>query len=126
MEELDVYGHWPYTKDVGGAHDMRSQPKTLERSSEKTARLEARITEQQKALFMRAAELTGRSLTDFVLASAQETASRTLREHDTLMLSALDRKAFVEALLHPPVPAARLRQAVVRYRERRHRSGNGR
>ena len=112
--------------DVKGAHEIMSPPKTLERSSEKTARLEARITEQQKTLFMRAAELTGRSLTDFVVASAQETASRTLREHDTLMLSTLDRKAFVEALLHPPVAAARLRKAVVRYRERRPRRGNGR
>lgn len=103
---------------------MMSQHKTLERSTEKTARLEARITEQQKALFMRAAELTGRSLTDFVVASAQESAARTLREHDTLMLRSLDRKAFVEALLQPPVPTARLRKAVVRYRERQHRSGN--
>jgi uncharacterized protein (DUF1778 family) len=105
---------------------MISQHKPLERSSEKTARLEARITEQQKALFMRAAELTGRSLTDFVVASAQETASRTLREHDTLLLSTLDRKAFVETLLHPPVPGARLRKALVRYRERRQRRRNGR
>ncbi len=103
-----------------------SPHKTLERSSDKTARLEARITKQQKALFLRAAQLTGRSLTAFVVASAQETASRTLREHDTLMLSTLDRKAFVEALLHPPLPAPRLRKAVVRYRERRPRRGNGR
>ena len=103
-----------------------SPHKTLERSSDKTARLEARITKQQKALFLRAAELTGRSLTAFVVASAQETASRTLREHDTLMLSTLDRKAFVEALLHPPLPGARLRNALVRYRERRQRRRNGR
>ena len=103
-----------------------SPHKTLERSSDKTARLEARITKQQKALFLRAAELTGRSLTAFVVASAQETASRTLREHDTLMLSTLDRKAFVEALLHPPVPAARLRKAVIHYRDRRQRRRNGR
>ena len=79
-----------------------SPSKTLERSSDKTARQEARITRTTEALFLRAAQLTARSLTDFVIvASAQETASRTLREHDTLMLSTLDRKAFVEALLHP-------------------------
>lgn len=105
---------------------MMSQHKTLERSTEKTARLEARITEQQKALFMRAAELTGRSLTDFVVTSAQESAARTLREHETLMLSSLDRKAFVEALLHPPIPGARLREAIGRYRDRQHRRRDGR
>ena len=96
----------------------------MERTTEKTARLEARITKEQKALFMRAAELTGRSLTDFVVASARESASRTLREHQTLMLSPRDRKAFVAALLQPPVPAAGLRKAVVRYQERQRRSGN--
>jgi len=98
--------------------------KAIERSSGKTARFEARITEQQKALFMRAAELTGRSLTDFVLASAQETASRTLREHDAMILSTRDREAFVDALLNPPEPAARLRKAVRRYRDRRRLSDN--
>jgi len=30
----------------------------------KTARLEARVTDDQEALFQRAADLTGRSLTD--------------------------------------------------------------
>ncbi|MEX5218340.1 MAG: DUF1778 domain-containing protein [Nitrospira sp.] len=92
----------------------------------KTARFEARITEQQKALFQRAAELTGRSLTDFVVASAQETASRTLREHEALVLSARDREAFVAALLNAPAPVPRLRKAVRRYRERQHHGVNAR
>ncbi|MGD9727268.1 MAG: DUF1778 domain-containing protein [Nitrospiraceae bacterium] len=91
----------------------------------KTARLEARITEQQEALFQRAAELTGRSLTDFVVASAQETASQTLREHEALVLSARDREAFVAALLNAP-SVSRLRKAVRRYRERQHRGGDAR
>jgi uncharacterized protein (DUF1778 family) len=51
------------------------------------ARFEARITEEQKALFLRTAELSGRSLTDFVLASAQETAARALREHQPMRLA---------------------------------------
>lgn len=91
----------------------------MARSSTKTARLEARITAQQKALFLRAAELTGRSLTDFVVASAQDTASRTVREHEAMRLSARDRDAFVTALLTPTAPSARLRQAVRRYRTHR-------
>jgi len=111
---------------MGGATGMMPTYKAIERSSEKTARFEARITKQQKALFMRAAELTGRSLTDFVVGSAQETASRTLREHDAMILSTRDREAFVEALLNPPAPAARLLKAVRRYRDRRRPSDNGR
>ena len=96
---------------------------TLSESSGKTARFEARITEEQKALFVRAAELTGRSLTDFVVASAQETAARTLREHEAMVLSARDREAFVAALLDAPAPAPRLRKAVRRYKEQ-HRHGS--
>jgi uncharacterized protein (DUF1778 family) len=66
----------------------------------KTARLEARVTDDQKALFQRAADLTGRSLTDFVVSSAQEIATRTVREREVLTLSGLDRKVFLDALLN--------------------------
>jgi uncharacterized protein (DUF1778 family) len=84
----------------------------------KTARFEARITAQEKALFLRAAELTGRSLTDFILACAHETATRTVREHEAMILSARDREVFVSALLNPPAPGARLRKAARRYKQR--------
>jgi len=47
-------------------------------------RLETRVTAEQKRLFQRAADLTGRSLTDFILNSAQEVAARIVREHDVL------------------------------------------
>jgi uncharacterized protein (DUF1778 family) len=56
---------------------MATTSTRLNASSGKTARLEARITKQQKAFFLRAAQLAGLSLTDFVVASAQEHASRT-------------------------------------------------
>ncbi|MBZ5617679.1 MAG: DUF1778 domain-containing protein [Acidobacteriia bacterium] len=82
----------------------------------KTARLEARLTDEQKALFQHAADLTGRSLTDFVVSSAQEVAARTVREHEVLTLSGRDRQVFVAALLRPNPPNKRLRQAARRYR----------
>jgi uncharacterized protein (DUF1778 family) len=82
----------------------------------KTARLEARLTDEQKALFQHAADLTGRTLTDFVVSSAQEVATRTVRDHEVLRLSAHDRQAFVEALLGPARPNKRLRQAARRYK----------
>ncbi|HMS86696.1 MAG TPA: DUF1778 domain-containing protein [Nitrospira sp.] len=99
---------------------------TLNSASGKTARLEARITKQQKAFFLRAAQLAGLSLTDFVVASAQENASRTLRDHDAMVLSDRDRKAFVSALLTAPEPSTRLRQAVQRYKARQQRGTNAR
>jgi uncharacterized protein (DUF1778 family) len=82
----------------------------------KTARLETRLTAEQKALFQRAADLTGRSLTDFILTSAQEVAARTVREYDVLTLSGRDRELFVNALLRPAAPNWRLRQAAGRYK----------
>lgn len=82
----------------------------------KTARLETRVTAEQKALFQRAADLTGRSLTDFILTSAQEVATRTVREHDVLTVSGRDRQLFVNALLQPAAPRRRLRQAASRYK----------
>jgi uncharacterized protein (DUF1778 family) len=82
----------------------------------KTARLEARLTDEQKALFQHAADLTGRSLTQFVVSSAQEMAARTVREHEVLTLSGRDRQVFVDALLRPILPNKRLRQAAKRYK----------
>ena len=84
----------------------------------RTERLEARVSKEQKDLFVRAAELQGRSLTDFVIASAQEAAIETVRTHDALRVSERDRRAFVSALLVPPAPAKTLKQAAKRYRER--------
>jgi len=82
----------------------------------KTARLEARLSDEQKALFQHAADLTGRSLTEFVVSSAQEIAARTVRDHEVLTLSGRDRLVFVNALLKPAAPNKRLREAAKRYK----------
>ena len=84
----------------------------------RSERLEARVSKAQKNLFLRAATLQGRSLTDFLIASVQEAAERALRAHDMLTLSERDRKSFVAALLRPAVPGKALRQAAKGYKER--------
>lgn len=61
-------------------------------------RLEARVTEEQKALIERAAAIQGRTITDFVLTSVQEAAWRAIEEHQKLELSVRDSEVFVEAL----------------------------
>ena len=85
-------------------------------STQRQERLEARITKQQKTLFQRAAELLGRSLSDFVVSSAQEAATRVIQERTVMTLTIRDQQAFVSALLNPPAPSARLRQAAERHR----------
>jgi uncharacterized protein (DUF1778 family) len=82
----------------------------------KSERLEARVTPEAKALFQRAADLQGRSLTDFVVESLIDAARRTVRETELADLTRRDRIAFIEALIDPaPAPNARLRRAARRH-----------
>lgn len=80
------------------------------------ARLEARISAAQKALLQRAAALSGRTLSEFVVASAHEAASKVIAEHAVVQLSRAEQIAFVSTLLDPPKPSARLRRAAAAYR----------
>ena len=82
----------------------------------KMARFEARITEEQKALFLQAAALGGyNTLTDFIITSAQEKANALILDHEVLQLSKQDRDILLEALLNPSAPNEKLRQAANRY-----------
>jgi uncharacterized protein (DUF1778 family) len=82
-----------------------------------TSRLEARISAEVKALVLRAAELEGRSLTDFVSAAIVAEACRVIERHQALVLSLADSEAFVEALLNPPQPNEALKAAARSYRQ---------
>ena len=84
---------------------------------EKTARLEARITREQKELLERAAAYQGRTLSDFVVSTVQEAAKAVVQEHDLLRLNRSQSRSFVEALLNPPEPNAALQRAADVYRQ---------
>ena len=88
----------------------------IKTASVKKERLEARVSAEQKELFMQAAALEGSTLTEFVVRSLQEAASRTIREHEMMELADQDREVFIETLLNPPQPNERLRQAAIEYR----------
>jgi uncharacterized protein (DUF1778 family) len=96
----------PSTQTDNKAKSVRSQ------------RLEARITQEQKRLFVKAAALEGRSLTDFVVSSVQEAAMRTVRDYEILRLERQDQELFVAALLDSTPPGEALRAAAQRYKER--------
>lgn len=83
----------------------------------RSARLEARISVEQKTVLQRAATLSGRTLSEFVVASAQDAAKRVIQEHETIRLSRAEQIAFVSALLKPPAANARLRRAAAAYRK---------
>ena len=79
-----------------------------------TARLEARLPADIHALLKRAAEVQGRTLTDFVVTAAREAAIRAIEEVEILRLSAADQRIIAEAILNPPEPSPALRRAFQR------------
>jgi uncharacterized protein (DUF1778 family) len=84
----------------------------MARATNKPARLAARLTPQQKALFEQAASLQGMSLTEFVVQSVQEAAEAVLRSHTVIELSARDSHALAEALLNPRPLTAEMEEAL--------------
>jgi uncharacterized protein (DUF1778 family) len=82
----------------------------------RTARIEARIAPEALAVVKRAAELQGRSVSDFVVAAAQEAAQRTIEETQIIRLSLEDQRAFTEAILHPQPLAPAMERAIERFR----------
>jgi uncharacterized protein (DUF1778 family) len=82
----------------------------------RAARLEARISPDLKRRLEYAASLRGATLTEFVVQSAQEAATRTIRENEVLTLSERARVAFAELLLNPPRPNRKAMAAARRYK----------
>lgn len=84
----------------------------------KTYRFDARLNAEQKMLIQRAADLEGRSMTDFVLHSAQVAAQRAIEDRTIWVLSAGDSEIIVDAILNPPEPGPVFRKAMAEYREK--------
>jgi uncharacterized protein (DUF1778 family) len=82
-----------------------------------SARLEARLPHDLHALLKRAAEIQGRTLTDFVVSAAREAAYRAIAEEHIIRLSVEGQRQIAEAILNPPEPTPALRRAAKRYRE---------
>lgn len=79
-----------------------------------TARLEARISTDLHALLKRAAELQGRTMTDFVVSAVQDAAQRAIEQAEVIKLSLADQECFAQALLSPPKPTPALERAFTR------------
>jgi len=77
----------------------------------RSTRIEARISPRALAIVKRAAEIQGRSLSDFVVAAAQEAAQKTIAETHIIRLSVEDQRAFAQSMINPPEPMPALRRA---------------
>jgi uncharacterized protein (DUF1778 family) len=115
---LSAYGNVPYTTVPRGINASSHQQGGEKRSAPKVYRFDARLDEDQKLLIQRAAELEGRTMTDFVLHSATVAAEQTIQERAMMLLSVRDTQAFVTAILSPAAPGSVLRAAARDYKTR--------
>ncbi len=86
-------------------------------ASVQQARIEARVSPEQKELFERAAALMGVTLTDFTISTMNRAAIDVIQEHTTINLSVRNQRTFVDALMNPPEPNEALRKAAKAYRK---------
>jgi len=81
----------------------------------RSARVEARCTPAQSEMIERAADILGRSKTDFIVDTLQKAAMQAIKEFEMMELNAKDSLALAEALLNPVEPSNKLREAAKRY-----------
>lgn len=84
--------------------------------SQRTARVEARIAPDSLEIIRRAAEIQGRSISDFIVAAAQEAARKAVEDIEVLRLSRQAQEQFAALLINPPAPTAALAKAFKRHR----------
>ncbi|EGV16160.1 type II toxin-antitoxin system TacA family antitoxin [Thiocapsa marina] len=87
----------------------------MPRETIRTARFEARVSPEVLAVVRRAAELQGRSVSDFVVDAARDAAHRAIEEACIIRLSVEDQHRFAEALLNPEPLTPSMERAVARY-----------
>ena len=88
-----------------------SSVSSLRALKSQSARLEARISHDLHLTVKRAAEIQGRTMTDFVIQALQEAASEAIEQSDQMRLSIIDQETFANALIAPAKPNAALKRA---------------
>ena len=102
---------------MAGTHTITRAKRPKKAPVAKAYRFDARLNEDQKLLIQRAADLEGRTMTDFVIHSAESAAERTIQERAVLILSARETEMFVDAILSRSEPGAVLRAAARHYKQ---------
>jgi uncharacterized protein (DUF1778 family) len=80
-------------------------------------RLEAWLPSAVLTRLKRAAEIQGRTLTDFVVAAADEATCRAIEQTEIIRLSLKDQRQILKALLNLPKPNPVLKRAFKRRRQ---------
>ena len=90
----------------------------------RSARIAARIAPDVRSAIERAAEITGISLSEFIVAAASGAAERTLRMAQIIRFSIADQERITDMLASPPAPNKALKQAFAAHRKLIRNSGD--
>ena len=90
------------------ARTAAAAPRSLKPQS---ARLETRISHDLHFVVKRAAEIEGRTMTDFVAHALQSAATQAIEQAHHVHMTMADQEAFANALISPSKPNAALKRA---------------
>ena len=78
----------------------------------KTERIEARVEPDIRELIVAAAVLEGRSVSEFLVASAKERAEKAMHQQTVIRLTEESQIRFAEMMLDPPPLNAAMNEAI--------------
>lgn len=83
----------------------------LSTGASKEERMHIRMNATTKRILEKAAAYKHKSLSEFVIIQALESAEKVIHENESLAFSHADWDVFMDALSHPPRPNKKLRHA---------------
>lgn len=89
----------------------------MKEAKSETVCLEVSLPAHVHAMLKHAAEIQGRTLTDFVVDAAFEAARQTIETTEIIRLSVEDQRRFAEIIINPPEPNAALCRTFEAHRE---------
>jgi uncharacterized protein (DUF1778 family) len=92
---------------------------TTAQSTTRDARLDFRLSQENKRIIEQAASVTGQSVSDFAIAQLIQAARKAIEESTTTHLSLRDRDLFMQLIESDAQPNQQLKAAAARYRKRR-------
>lgn len=96
----------------------------MESSKSKERRIDLRVSQAQKALWERASELKGMSLSAYLLSQGLAAAQADVEKHQKLLLSDTDRDLFLQLLANPPRPKKALIEAMKQFQDFKRNTNN--
>ena len=84
----------------------------------KNERLEGPCPSEVKQRIEHAAELQGRSVTDFLVSAADEKSCQVIEKYQVVKLTMEQSVALANALINPPAPNAKAVAAMRRYKQK--------